>query len=325
MLPVPILPEARYSSSPGHDPSINSPQALPLIKQTIKSAVNTSRKSANRSSGHDPSLGSPTGLPVAVPIHRDIIKTKSQKTAPPGQSSVFSTKDTATGQSHDPCTHTNPRSIRATQKPAGSARLRWRVSMPSPVGIVSSEAINTRPKCLPNCPVTRDVGSPGLDVRQTKSNRPASSPVVSGTAAGNLAFSHASTATQKSGIKSLGKDHKQLPQGLAKQLAVLSGLQLVPSHLSNSPSRRGSPTFSGLELSATRTWSPGPLARSVARNIGVLISSTASAFAAVWQSSLSSSHGSDNVIHKCLSLFGQNLMSAKKSLNWGELEIGYPA
>jgi hypothetical protein len=73
MLQVPILPEARYAGSPGHDPTSQIPQALPSLKMI--------RKPTSNSSGHDVL----TRLPV---VPQDIARTKSQTSTSPGLDTV---------------------------------------------------------------------------------------------------------------------------------------------------------------------------------------------------------------------------------------------
>ncbi|KAJ5780767.1 hypothetical protein N7457_005927 [Penicillium paradoxum] len=318
MLQVPILPVARYSSSPGHDPSIDSPQALPATKAI--------RKPANRSSGPNPSMETPAGLPLAVPIPGDIIKTQVQKSTPPGHHTVFSTgktpKNVPGEQPHDPCLSTALQSVRTSRKPVGSASLRWRISTSSSLSFVPSEGTDLIPKCSTNHPITGVGCTSGLDVRWTRSTRTVDNSVLPGTVAGNLGICYSRTATRNSTAPAPGQDHKK-NSGLSGQLAMLSGQEFVQKHLLVSPSRRGSPTFSGTESSVTRAQSTAVLVQSVAESVGGLVSRTASAVVNVWQSSLALTSGSEDVISKCLSLLGRNLMSAKKGLYLGGLRAGH--
>ncbi|CDM32118.1 hypothetical protein DTO013E5_3662 [Penicillium roqueforti] len=68
--------ESRYSDSPGHH-SFNPAQALPTIKAI--------RKPTGCTYGVDPSMG----LPVAVPTTKQNIRTKTQKSTPPGHDIVL--------------------------------------------------------------------------------------------------------------------------------------------------------------------------------------------------------------------------------------------
>ncbi|KAJ6087542.1 hypothetical protein N7467_006456 [Penicillium canescens] len=78
MLHVPILPEARYSGTMGHDPVLSSPQVLPTVKAI--------RKPANSSSGHDPSMG----LPAVTRSSRGILQTtETPKSTLPGHCTVI--------------------------------------------------------------------------------------------------------------------------------------------------------------------------------------------------------------------------------------------
>jgi hypothetical protein len=78
MLHVPILPEARYSGTMGHDSVLSSPQGHPTVKAI--------RKPASSSSGHDPSMG----LPAVTRSSRGILQTtETPKSTPPGHYTVL--------------------------------------------------------------------------------------------------------------------------------------------------------------------------------------------------------------------------------------------
>ncbi|KAJ5372404.1 hypothetical protein N7517_004410 [Penicillium concentricum] len=372
MLQVPILPESRYSDSPGHDPSFNSPQALPTVKAT--------RKLTSISSGIDPSVGLPSmGLPVAVPISKQVIRTQTQKSTPPGHDIVQSSgkpafkstssqdivllssrntakcgavghdtvlsgktvtshssagherastqdrisKNTESGQPHDTCNSSMPRPVHAAGVSSGSSSLRWRVSTSS-VGVVYSERTNVKTTSSADHPTTRDRHIPGLHVYQTSSTRTTETPVVPGTVAGNVGMRHSMPLVRNSGLQVPGPDHKRVSEGLAKQLAILSGLQSVPKDLLVSATRRGSPGLFGNTSPHTLEVRPLPisggiLVRPIAESVGGLVSSTALAFAGAWKSSLSLAAGAEGVVYKCLSLFGRHLVSAKKGLYLGGL------
>jgi hypothetical protein len=73
MLQVPILPDAHYTGSPGHDPTSQSPQTLPSVKAI--------RKPTSSSSGHD--------ILIRVPIVPQVpAKTKTHKSTPPDVDAV---------------------------------------------------------------------------------------------------------------------------------------------------------------------------------------------------------------------------------------------
>ncbi|KAJ5854282.1 hypothetical protein N7534_006825 [Penicillium rubens] len=367
MLQVPI-PEARYSDSPGHNTSSNPPQTLPTITMT--------RRLPSNSSGIEPSAG----LPVAVPIAKQIVRTKAQKSAPPGhdiillsgkrdskcmssQDSVLpSSRNTAKGQSpghdillsgksiadassagherlltqrrvsknagsgqpHDPCSSSTPRPVHTAGLPGGSSSLRWRVSTSS-VGAVCSERTDVKTTSSTNH-ATAGVGhTPGLDIHRTRSTRTMERTAVPGTVAGNLGMRHSAALVHNSGIQVPGPDHRRVSEGLANQLAILSGLQSVPRDLLVSPARRGSPDLFGngsldsLECRPLLISTKGPLARPVAEGVSCLLSSTAVAFADAWQSSLSLASGIEGMVYKCLSLLGRQVWSAKKRSYLGGL------
>jgi hypothetical protein len=367
MLQVPI-PEARYSDSPGHDTSSNSPQTLPTIKVT--------RKLQSSSSG----IESSAGLPVAVPIAKQIVRTKAQKSAPPGhdiimlsgkpdskctssQGSVLPSsrnaakgqspghdillsgkniadvssagherlltqgrvsKNAGSGQPHDPCSSSTPRPVHAAGLPGGSSSLRWRVSTSS-VGVVCSERTDVKTTSSANHATAGVCHTPGLDVHRTRSTRTMERTAVPGTVAGNLGIRHSASLVHSSGIQVPGPDRRRVSEGLAKQLAILSGLQSVPKDLLVSPARRGSPDLVGngspdnLECRPLLISTKGPVARPVAESVGCLLSSTAVAFAGAWQSSLSLASGVEGMVYKCLSLFGRQIWSAKKRSYLGGL------
>ncbi|KAJ5816612.1 hypothetical protein N7447_008845 [Penicillium robsamsonii] len=372
MLQVPILPESRYSDSPGHDPSFNSPQALPTIKAT--------RKTTSISSGLDQSVGLPSmGLPVAVPLAKQIIRTKTRKSTPPGHDIVLSSgkpvlkstssqdtvppssrnivkggaaghdivlsgktianhsvagheraftqdripKNAGSGQSPDPCISSMPRPAQAAGVSSGSSSLRWRVSTLS-VGPAYSERTNIKTTSSVDHPTTGARHTPGLRVNQTSSTRTVEIPVVPGAVAGNVGMRHSMPLVHNSGIQVPGPDRGGVSEGLAKQLATLSGLQLVPKDLLVSPIRRGSPDLFGNTLPHTfevrqLLISGGLIVRPIAESVGGLLASTALAFADAWKSSLSLAAGVEGIVHKALSLFGRHLMSAKKGLHMGGL------
>lgn len=372
MLQVPV-PEARYSDSPGHETSFNLPQTIPTIKAT--------RQPTSSSSWLDPS----TGLPVAVPITKRIIRTKTQKSTPPGHDIILlsgkpdsnstssqdsallssrnsakcqaaghdillsgkkiannssagherlftqerMSKNTGSGQPHDPCSSSAPRPAHATGLPSGSSSLRWRVSTTSSVGVVCSERTDVKMTSSANHPTTGVRHTPGLDVHRTRSTRTLESSVVPGTVAGNLGMRHSTSLVRNSGIQVPGPDHKRVSDGLAKQLAILSGLQSVPKDLLVSPPRRGSPDLFGngspdnLESRSLLISGKGLLVRPVAESVGYLLSSTALAFSGAWQSSLSLASGLEGVVYKGLSLFGRHIVSAKKGLYLGGLRSAW--
>ncbi|CAI7605994.1 unnamed protein product [Penicillium glandicola] len=357
MLQVPI-PEARYSDSPGHVQSFNSPQVLPKIKATRK---------PTSSSGIDPSVGLPSmGVHVVVPIAKHITGANTQKSTPPGhdivllsgkpaskstssQASVLpsnrntakgtsaghdvllsgkniankssaghervftqerASKNTGSGQPQDPCSSTAPRPVHAAGVPSGSSSLRWRVSTSS-VGVVYSERTNVKTASSANHPTSGVRQTPGLDVHRTRSTRTTEMSVVPGTVAGNLGMRHSTSLVPNSAIQEPRPVHKRVSEGLAKQLAILSGLQSVPKDLLVSPARRGSPNLSGNRLLNTLKSQPlltsgkSLFVRPVAETVGGLISSTA------WQSPLTLAFGFEGVVYKSLSLLGRHIMSAK--------------
>ncbi|CAG8910055.1 unnamed protein product [Penicillium egyptiacum] len=322
MLQVPI-PEARYSDSPGHDTSFNLPQALPTIKATRKLASSLSRI--------EPSVG----LPVAGPIAKQIVRTKIQKSTPSGHDIVSLSgknianssslgeerqerisRNTGSGQPHDPCSSGTPRPVHVAGVPSGSSSLRWRVSTSS-VGVVCSEKSDVKTTSSTNHATAGVRRTPGLDVHRTRPTRTVERSAVPGTVAGNLGMRHSASLVQNSGIQVPGPDHRRISEGLAKQLAILSGLQSVPKDLLVSPARRGSPGLSGngspdhFECRPLLISGKGLLARPVAESVGCLLSNTALAFAGAWQSSLSLASGFEGMVYKCLSLFGRHVVSAK--------------
>ncbi|KAJ5592694.1 hypothetical protein N7537_009598 [Penicillium hordei] len=367
MLQVPIQ-EARYSDSPGHDTSFNSSQVLPMIKAI--------RKPTSSSSGIDPSMG----LPVAVPITKQIIRSNTQKSTPPGHDIVLLSgkpdsknvscqdivvpsrrsaakgqaaghdillsgtnianhssagheilytqerisKNAASGQPHDTCSSGTPRPVHAAGLPSGSSSLRWRVSTSS-VGVVSSERADVKTASSANYPTTDVCHNPGLDVHRTRSTRTTEVSVVPGTTAGNLGMRHSTSLVRNSGIQVPGPDNKGVSEKLAKQLAILSGLQSVPKELLVSPARRGSPNLVGNGLrDNTENWPllisrKSLLVAPVVESVGRLLSSTALAFAGAWQSSMSIASGLEGMVCKSLSLFGRHIVSTKKSLYMGGL------
>ncbi|KAJ5520324.1 hypothetical protein N7463_000777 [Penicillium fimorum] len=370
MLQVPILPGSRYSDSPGHDPSFNSPQALPTVKAT--------RKPTSISSGLDQSVVLPSmGLPVAAPIAKQIIRTKTQKSTPPGHDivllsgkSVFkstSSQDTAllssrnivkggaaghdivlsgktianhsvagheraptqdrisknagSGQPHDPCISSTPRPAQAAGVSSDRSSLRWRASSSS-VGLAYSEKTNTKTTCSVDHPTTGARHTPSLHVYQTSSTRTTEMPLVPGTVSGNVGMRHSIPIVHNSGAQVPGPDRRRVSEGLAKQLAILSGLQSVPKDLLVSPIRRGSPTLPHT-LEVWQVWqlliSGGLTVRPITESVGGLLTSTALAFAGAWKSSLSLAAGVEGMVYKSLSLFGRHIMSAKKGLCMGGL------
>ncbi|KAJ5530873.1 hypothetical protein N7527_004266 [Penicillium freii] len=362
MLQVPIQ-ETRYSDSPGPDTSFNSSQALPTIKAI--------KKPTSSSSGIDPSMG----LPVAVPIAKQIIRTNTQKSTPPGhdvvllsgkpdsksvsrQDTVLSprrsaakdqaaghdillsgksianhssagheilytqekiSKNAASGQPHDPCSSSTSRPVHAAGVPSGSSSLRWHVPTSS-VGVVSSERPDVKTTSWASHPTTGVHLTPDLDVHRTRSTRTTEISVAPGTAAGNLGMRHSTSLARNSGIQVPGPDRRGVSEKLAKQLAILSGLQSVPKDLLVSPARRGSPDIFGNGLQDNTDNRPLLISRKglpvppVVESVGRLLSSTALAFAGVWQSSMSLASGLEGMVYKCLSLFGRHIASTKKSL-----------
>jgi hypothetical protein len=148
--------------------------------------------------------------------------------------------------------------------------------------------------------------------------------VVPGTVAGNVGMRHSMPLVRNSGAQVPGPDHKRVPEGLSKQLAVLSGLQSVPKDLLVSPARRGSPYLFGNGVPDTLQAQPllinrSLLVRSVAESVGRLVSNTVLAFAGAWKSSLSLASGTEGVVYNCLSLLGRRLVPAKKGLYLGGL------
>ncbi|OQE37195.1 hypothetical protein PENCOP_c010G04939 [Penicillium coprophilum] len=366
VLHVPILPESHYSDSPGHDPSFSSPQVLPTVKAT--------RKPTSISSGMDPSVGlPPMGLPGVVPIAKQIIRTKIQKSTPPGPDIALlsgkpaskstsnqdlvllssrstaknetaghdivlpgktiasrssagheraSTQDrvsnnTGSGQPRDPCGPSMPRPVHAAGMCSGSSSLRWRVSTSS-VGAVCSERTNIKTKSPVEHPTAGVRHIPGLHVYQSSFKMP----MVPGTVAGNVGMRNSMPHTP--GIQVPGLGQRRVSEGLAKQLAILSGLQSVPKELLVSPTRRGSPDLFGNTLPHTLEIRPllisgGIIVGPVAERVGSLLSSTALAFTGAWKTSLSLAAGVEGVVYKYLSIFGRHLVSAKKGSYLGGL------
>lgn len=322
MLQVPIFQEARYSSPPGHDPTHNSPQALPTIKGT---------RMSTGLPGQVPS----TGLHLALPIPQHIFREKAQNVSSPGhdtlvlsgkkvtatssagRATVFSTENVAkvtrTGQP--------PGSISsaASRKPAGSSNLHGRVSVPFSINTASSGETSISPTSSTSSTSLYTHYSPGLDVRQTRSTCTVDRSAVPGTVAGNLGTRHSTTATRSAGT------HVPAPgyRSISGALAVLSGLQLVPKELLFSPSRRGSSILPGSELQNTGVWSPSLLVRSLAESAGSLFSRIAFAIAGVQQLSMSLASGAETMTYKCLSLFGRKLISAKKGLYLAGLRVNH--
>ncbi|KAJ5970847.1 uncharacterized protein N7479_000765 [Penicillium vulpinum] len=370
MLQVPNLPESRYSDSPGHAPSSDSPQALPTVKPT--------RSPTSGSSGIDPSVGLPSvGMPVAVPVAKQVIRTKTQKITPPGHDILLlsgmpvsnrtssqgivpqsnknaskvttpghdtvvsgeniipncsvrherafkqgrSSKNTANGQPHDPCSSTTSRPVHAAGLPSGSSGLRWRVST-SAVDVMRSKRTDVKtvvPSSVEH-PTTGVRHTSALHVHQTRPTRVVGMSTVPGTVAGNLGMRHSPSLVRNSAIQVPGPERRRVSEGLAKEIAILSGLQPVPKNLLVSPARRGSSGLFGnrspdnLETRALLISGQGPLVRPVAESVGRLLSSTALAFASAWQSSLSLASQVEGVVYKSLSLFGRHIVFAKKGL-----------
>ncbi|KAJ5210579.1 hypothetical protein N7491_010386 [Penicillium cf. griseofulvum] len=336
MLQVPVLPGSRYSDSPGHDPAFNSPQTLPTVKAP--------RRPTSASSGIDQSVGLPSmGLPVAVPIAKQIIRTKTKSTLPthdtvltgktisdhssPGHERASTqeriSKNTGSGQPHDPRSSSMLRQLHAAPVPPGSSSLRWRVSTSS-VGVACSERTNIKTTSSTDYPTTGVRHTPSLHVYQTGFSPTMAMSVVSGTVAGNVGMRHSMPLVRNSGAQVPGPDYKRVPEGLSKQFAVFSGSQSVPKDLLVSPARRGSPYVFGNALPDTLEVQPllingRLLVRSAAESVGRLVSSTALAFAGPWKSSLSLASGTERVVYNCLSLFSRYLVSAKKGLYLGGL------
>ncbi|KGO66412.1 hypothetical protein PITC_067080 [Penicillium italicum] len=337
MLQVPTS-EARYSDSPGHDTSLNSPQAVQTIQPIRKPTPSSSRI--------DPSMG----RPVAVSVAKQITRTNDQKsTVPghdilqPGQNIANPTpagheklytqerisKNAGNGQPHDTCSSSTSRPVHAAGLPSGSSSsLRCRLSTLS-VDVACSERTDVKATSSANHPTTGVCHTSGLDVRRTRSARTMEMSVVPGTVAGNLGMRHSTSHTRNSGIQTPGPDHIRVSEGLAKQLAILSGLQSVPKDLLVSPARRGSPGLSGNELPDNLEHRPllisrkGSLVSPVVKSVGCLLSSTALAVAGAWHSSLSLASGFEGMVYKCLSLFGRHIVFARKGLaiqgNFGTL------
>ncbi|KAJ5124510.1 uncharacterized protein N7515_008335 [Penicillium bovifimosum] len=306
----PILPEVRSSGTPGHDPSFNFPQALPTVKAI--------REPTGRS-GHDPAMGAPSmGLPVGIPTAKAIVKTNTQqstssggivllsddstaKRAPAHNSAQSGKKSSSAGHDRGLSTRNNtgcgelhnPYSSTAHQ-PAGSSSVRWRFSTSPSASVVSPNGTDTRPTCSTN--------HAPLEVLRPRPSSTAGSAGVPGTTASNVGM-------RSPGLQVSGQNHKRVSDGLAKQLAVLSGLRLVPKDLLDSPTRRGSPDLYAVVKS------PRLLVRSAATCVGHLLYNAASALAGAWQSSLALVSGPEDLLFNMLSSSGRKLMLAKKRLH----------
>ncbi|KAJ5555372.1 hypothetical protein N7461_003842 [Penicillium sp. DV-2018c] len=318
----PILPEVRFSGTPGHDPSFNSPQALPNVKAI--------REPTTRP-GHDPAMGVPSGVPVAIPIAKAIRKAnfpsggivrlsdKSTTNRSPAVHNILSSgrraenassaghdrglptrNSTGSGELHSPCSSTAHQPHHATQKPAGRSDLRWRSSASPSVSLVSPVGTDTRPTC--------SASHAPMEVLRPRSKRTAGDGGVPGTVATNLGM-------RSPGLQVSGQNHKRLPDGLAKQLAILSGLQLVPKELLDSPTRRGSPDLFGNGFWAAGIKSAQLLVRSAATCVGALFYNAGSTLAGAWQSSFALASGPEDVLFNMLSSSGRKLMLARKGLH----------
>lgn len=330
------------SSSSRIDPSMGLPVAVPIAKQIIR--TNTQKSTLP---GHDIVLlsGKPDSKNVScqdnvLPLRRSAAKGQAaghdillsgKNTAnhsSTGHEILYTqekiSKNTASGQPHDPCSSSTSRPVHAAGVPSGSSSLRWRVSTSS-AGVVSSERADVKTTSSANHPTTGVRHTPGLDVHRTRSARTAEISVAPGTAAGNIGMRHSMSLVYNSGIQVPGPDHRGVSEKLAKQLAILSGLQSVPKDLLVSPARRGSPDLFGNGLRDNTENRPllisrkGLLVPPVVESVGRLLSSTALAFAGAWQSSMSLASGLEGMVYKGLSLFGRHIVSTKKSIYLGGL------
>ncbi|KAJ5922373.1 hypothetical protein N7516_010076 [Penicillium verrucosum] len=330
------------SSSSRIDPSMGLPVAVPIAKQIIR--TNTQKSTLP---GHDIVLlsGKPDSKNVScqdnvLPLRRsaangqaaghDILLSGKNiaNHSSTGHEILYTqeriSKNTASGQPHDPCSSSTSRPVHAAGVPSGSSSLRWRVSTSS-AGVVSSERADVKTTSSANHPTTGVRHTPGLDVHRTRSARAAEISVAPGTAAGNIGMRHSTSLVCNSGIQVSGADHRGVSEKLAKQLAILSGLQSVPKDLLVSPARRGSPDLFGNGSRDNTENRPllisrkGLLVPPVVESAGRLLSSTALAFAGAWQSSMSLASGLEGMVYKCLSLFGRHIVSTKKSIYLGGL------
>lgn len=335
------------SSSSGIDPSMGLPVAVPIAKHIIR--TNTQKGTPP---GHDIVLLSGKPDSKNVPCQDTVLP--SRRSAAKGQAAGHDillsgknianhssaghdilytqeriSKNPASGQPHDPCSSSAPRPVHAAGLPSGSSSLRWRVSTSS-VGVVSSERVDVKTASSTNHPTTGVRHTPDLGVHRTRSPRTMEISVVPGTTvAGNLGMRHSTPLVRNSGIQVPGPDHRGVSEKLAKQLAILSGLQSVPKDLLVSPARRGSPYLFGNGLRDNTENRPllisrkGLLVPPVVESVGRLLSSTALAFAGAWQSSMSLASGLEGMVYKCLSLFGRHIGSTKKSLYLGGLRSAW--
>ncbi|CAI7602761.1 unnamed protein product [Penicillium crustosum] len=331
----------KQTTSPsGIDPSMGLPVAVPIAKHITR--TNTQKSTPP---GHDIILlsGKPGSKNVSsqdavLPSRRSAAKAQaaghdillSGKNITNNSSAGHEilctqeriSKNQASGQPHDPCSSSASRPVHAAGVPSGSSSLRWRVST---VGVVSSERVDAKTASSTNRPTTGVHHTSDLNVHRTRSLRTMDIPVVPGTAAGNLGMRHSTSLVRNSGIQVPRPDHRGVSEKLAKQLAILSGLQSVPKDLLVSPARRGSPDLVGNGLRDNTENRPLLISREcllvqpVVESVGRLLSSTALAFAGVWQSSMSLASGLEGMAYKCLSLFGRHIVSTKKSLYLGGL------
>jgi hypothetical protein len=286
-------PKTQQTTSPGHDTLLSGTSAY--RSTSSRGIVLISDKSTAKS---------------ALTEHNSVLSgKKTEKASSAGHDRGVSTRNnTGSGELHNSCISTAHQPVHATQKPAGSSSLRWRVSTSSWVSHVSPKGTDTRPTCSAN--------HAPLDVLRPKSAHAAGNPAVPGTVAASLGM-------RSTGHHVSGQNHKRVPDGLAKQLAVLSGLQLVPKDLLVSPSRRGSPDFYADRSSDTGVKSPQLLVRSAAICVGNLLYNAASAFAGAWQSSLALASGPEDLLFNMLSSSGRKLMLAKKRLHLVGLRIAF--
>ncbi|OQE18797.1 hypothetical protein PENFLA_c020G08651 [Penicillium flavigenum] len=312
-----VRTKAQKSAPLGHDIVLLSGKRDSKCMSSQESVLPSSRNTAKgQSSGHDILL---SGKNIA-----DASSAGHERLLTQGRAS----KNAGSGQPHDPCSSSTPRPVHAAGLPGGGSSLRWRVSTSS-VGVVCSERTDVKTTSSANH-ATAGVGrTPGLNVHRTRSTRTMERTALPGTVAGNLGMRHSASLVHNSGIQVPGPDHRRVSEGLAKQLAILSGLQSVPKDLLVSPARRGSPDLFGngspdnLECRPLLISTKGPLTRPVAENVGCLLASTAVAFAGAWQSSLSLASGIEGMVYKCLSLFGRQVWSAKKRSYLGGLRTAW--
>ncbi|EKV04197.1 hypothetical protein PDIG_90610 [Penicillium digitatum PHI26] len=332
------------SSSSRVDPSMGLPVAAPSAKQIIKTNTQNSTPQGRdiiqllsgkpdvKSTSSQDSILPPNGKTAKgqaaghgnLQSGQNIANHSSARHEKLYTQESFSKK---TGNRQPPvlCSSSTSRPGHAAGVPDGSSSLRWCASASS-IDVISSERTNVKATSSVNYPPTGVCHTSRLDVHRTRPPRTMELSVVPGTVAGNLGMRFSTSLACNSGIQVPGPDHRKAPEGLSKQLAILSGLHSVSKDLLVSPARRGLPGFFGNELSDTLKNLPlqisrnGFLAPSVVESFGCLLSSTASAFAGAWQSSLSLASGFEAVVYKCLSRFGRHIASAKKGSYLGILQ-----